>query len=120
MKKKPILCVEDHPDTCELISVVLDKYEVISAYSMADALVQATKQKFGLYLLDYHLPDGTGIELCLLIKNFDTETPILFITGTSSMTEEQALTIGAQGLIQKASNSFIKDLQAKAAKLLKK
>lgn len=120
MKKKTVLCVEDHPDTCELISVILEKYEVISAYSMADALDQATKQKFGLYLLDYHLPDGTGIELCLLIKNFDKKTPILFVTGTSSMTEDQAFTIGAQGLLKKTSSSFVADLQAKAAEILKK
>lgn len=118
MKKKSVLCVEDHPDTCELISMILKKYEVVSANSMADALAQATKRKFALYLLDYHLPDGTGIELCLLIKNFDTETPMLFVTGTSSMTEKQALTIGAQGLIKKTCDTFVKDLEAKAAEIL--
>ena len=107
MTKKRILCVEDHQDTCELISTILINYEVISAYSIEDALRLATLEKFSLYLLDYHLPDGTGLELSLLIKNFDTETPILFVTGTSSMTEAQALKIGAQGLIQKGSNSFL-------------
>jgi CheY-like chemotaxis protein len=118
MQKKRILCVEDHPDTCELISTVLHKYEVVSAYSKADALVQATKEKFNLYLLDYHLPDGNGLELCLLIKNFDTETPILFVTGTSSMTKKQAVTIGAQGLIKKTSNSFIEELEKKVSDIL--
>jgi CheY-like chemotaxis protein len=117
MQKKRILCVEDHPDSCDLITTILDKYEVISAYSMADALVQASKGKIDLFLLDYHLPDGNGIELCLLIKNFNTETPILFITGTSSMTQKQAVNIGAQGLIKKGSDSFIEDLRKKAAEL---
>jgi CheY-like chemotaxis protein len=60
---------------------------------MAEAINLATKEKFDLYLMDSHLPDGTGLELCLLIKNFDTETPILFVTGTSNMTEKQALDI---------------------------
>ena len=68
--------------------------------------------------MDYHLPDGTGIELCLLIKNFDAETPILFVTGTSSMVEEQALNIGAQGLIKKNNDHFAEKLSAKVAELL--
>jgi CheY-like chemotaxis protein len=118
MRKKRILCVEDHPDTCALISTILNKYEVVSTYSMADALVQASKGKFDLYLFDYHLPDGNGIELCLLIKNFDTETPMLFVTGTSSMTQKQATNIGAQGLIKKTSDSFIEDLEKKVSELL--
>ena len=44
--KKRILCVEDHPDTCELISTILKKYDCTSAYSKADALSLATKEKF--------------------------------------------------------------------------
>lgn len=116
--KKRILCVEDHPDICELISIILKKYECTSANSKVNALRLATKEKFDLYLLDYHLPDGNGIELCLLIKNFDTETPILFLTGTSSMTEKQALKIGAQGLIKNTSDNFIGQLQKKVSELL--
>ena len=116
--KKRILCVEDHPDTCELISTILKKYECTSAYSKADALFLATKDKFDLYLLDYHLPDGNGIELCLLIKNFDTTAPILFITGTSSMNEQQTLAIGAQGLIKNTTDNFVDKLQKKVSELL--
>jgi CheY-like chemotaxis protein len=116
--KKRILCVEDHPDTCELISTILKKYECTSAYSKADALMLATKEKFDIYLLDYHLPDGNGIELCLLIKNFDTKTPILFVTGTSSMNEKQALNIGAQGLIKNTSDNFVDKLQKRVSELL--
>ena len=117
---KRILCVEDHTDTGELISAILKDYEVVLAYSMADALIQATKQKFNLYLLDYHLPDGTGLELCLLIKNFDTETPILFFTGTSSMTKEQAIKVGAQGLVRKGKASFTDELRKTVSELIEK
>ena len=120
MTKKRILCVEDHQDTHDLISIVLNKYKLISAYSMEDALRLATLEKISLYLLDYHLPDGTGLELSLLIKNFDTETPILFVTGTSSMTETQALKIGTQGVIKKGSHNFVKDLKDKVEQLLEK
>lgn len=116
--KKRILYVEDHPDTRELIETILKEYECTSAYSKADALSLATKEKFDLYLLDYHLPGGNGIELCLLIKNFDTKTPILFLTGTSSMTERQALKIGSQGLIKNTGDNFVEKLEKKVSELL--
>jgi CheY-like chemotaxis protein len=104
--KKQILCVDDNCDTCDLITVILKDYDVTSAFSMADAVKQATAKKFVLYLLDYHLPDGTGLELCLMLRAFDKETPILFATASSSITEAQVITAGAQGLVKKASSSF--------------
>jgi CheY-like chemotaxis protein len=120
MSKKRILCVEDHEDTCALISTILKNFEVVHSYSMADALRLATLEKFHLYLFDYHLPDGTGLELALLMKNFDTKTPILFITGTSSMSEKQAIKIGAQGLVKKGTPSFVEDLEIRVAEILEK
>lgn len=118
MRTKRILCVEDHQDTCELISVFLVQYQVVSAYNIYDAISLAKHKNFDLYLIDYHLADGTGIELCSIIKNFDTKTPILFITGSSSITESQILKIGAQGLVKKGKFSFLEDLESIVKKLI--
>jgi CheY-like chemotaxis protein len=85
---------------------------------MAEALRLASEEKFSLYLMDYHLPDGTGVELCQQIKSFDTETPIIFITASSSMNEQQALHIGAQGLIKKTDDKFSEKLPTKVFYLL--
>ncbi|MCA1594570.1 MAG: response regulator [Acidobacteria bacterium] len=117
--KKHILCVDDNSDTCDLVSAILKEYEVTSAYSMADAVKRATAEKFDLYLLDYHLPDGTGLELCLMLRTFDHDTPILFATATSSITEPQVITAGAQGLMQKGRPSFVDDLPARVSQLLR-
>jgi CheY-like chemotaxis protein len=118
MKKKRILCVEEHEDTCALISHVLEKYEIKSAKSKSEALIHATQEKFNLYLLNYHLPDGDGLELVLLIKNFDPETPILFVVGTNYISEKQALMVGAEGLLQIDSSSFLVDLEEKVSALI--
>ena len=118
MAKKKILCVEDHPDICELVSAVLKDFEVISANSVEEALKNAEKGKFSLYLLDYHLPDGTGADLTRSIRNFDSATPILFFTATSSITEPKALKIGAQGVVRKATDSFITDLMDTVTRLV--
>jgi CheY-like chemotaxis protein len=97
----------------------LSDYEIITAFSMADAIKQATAQKFDLYILDYHLPDGTGLELCLMLRGFDRDTPILFATASSSITEAQVITAGAQGLIKKCTTSFSADLPVRVAQLLR-
>jgi two-component system OmpR family response regulator len=117
--KKHILCVDDSTDTCELVTHILKDYKVTSAHSMADAVKRATAEKHDLYILDYHLPDGTGLELCLMLRTFDSDTPILFATATSSITEAQVITAGAQGLIRRVDSSFLYDLPAKVSQFLK-
>lgn len=117
--KKRILCVDNNSDICEIVSLALRSYEVTPAYSMADAIRKATAEKFDLYILDYHLPDGTGLELCLMLRAFDRDTPLLFVTATSRITEAQVITAGAQGLVRKVAPSFVGALQAKASQLLK-
>jgi CheY-like chemotaxis protein len=117
--KKHILCVDDNSDTCELVSHILKEYAVASAYSVADAVKRATAERFDLYVLDYHLPDGTGLELCLMLRTFDRDTPILFATATGEIVESQVITAGAQGLVKKGSASFVDDLKAKVSQMLK-
>jgi DNA-binding response OmpR family regulator len=84
---------------------------------VADALKIATAEKFDLYILDYHLPDATGLDLCLKLRTFDTKTPILFATSTSSITEAKVISSGAQGLISMGGISFVRDLQARVSRL---
>ena len=85
---------------------------------MADAVKRATAERYDLYLLDYHLPDGTGLEPCLMLRTFDRDIPILFATATSSITEAQVIRAGAQGLIRKAATSFPDDLPSRVSQLL--
>jgi CheY-like chemotaxis protein len=59
------------------------------AHSKAEALRKATGGLFDLYLLDYYLPDGTGLELCLLIRDFDGSTPVLFVTDVAEPGQQQ-------------------------------
>lgn len=99
--KRRILCVDDQADMCSLISTILSGYEVVSAHSKAEALRLATGGLFDLYLLDYYLPDGTGLELCLLLRDFDDSTPILFVTDETDLSEQQIQSVNAQGIIRK-------------------
>ncbi len=116
--KNRVLCVEDHPDTCELIAFVLKEFEVISAATKADAVELAKTADFKLILMDYHLPDGTGEELCRDIRNFDSRTPILFVTGSSTFSETRARSIGAQGTLRKGHPHFLNELRERASELV--
>lgn len=99
-----VLCVEDHKDTynyiCQMLA--LAGYRTVNAATVAEGVRLAETEKFDLYLLDYDLPDGTGLDLCRLIRDFDKQTPILFHSSYSdSGLRASALEAGAQGYITK-------------------
>ena len=83
--KGRILCVDDDKDTCELVTVLLGQagYEVIQALNIADGLTLARREHFDLILLDWFFDDGTGLELCQMIRAFDSQTIILFYSGVA-------------------------------------
>lgn len=118
MSKKRILYVEDYPELRQLIPLVLTDYEVVPALGMMDGLDLAHDEKFDLYLIDYYLPDGTGFDLTLSIRNFDPQTPILFLSGESSLTEQQIINLGANGLVEKGSDFFVHELSSKISQML--
>jgi two-component system, NtrC family, response regulator HydG len=99
--KQRVLCVDDDATTCEVMGFILRDCELISAHTKAEALKKVIAEPFDLIILDYHLPDGTGVEICSFIRAFDKFTPIYFCTTTSSLSDEQAITVGAQGIIKK-------------------
>jgi two-component system, OmpR family, response regulator ArlR len=115
--QKRILCVEDDRSTYELIALLLSNYEVIMASNKADALRLASIESFDLYILDYHLPDGFGTEVCGYIRASDQKTPIIFSTSDDLLTKTHLNTIGAQHLVRKGM-SFNKDLEAAVSDLL--
>ena len=115
--RKKILCIEDQPDTCDMFQIVLPDYKIVSAASKTEGVSLARTGHFSLILLDYYLPDGTGDEVCGMIRGFDQITPILFVTGSRSFTERRARAIGAQGTVKKASPTFIEQIQARTSEL---
>ncbi len=57
-----------------------DGFEVLSATSAAAGLQFAKEHRFDLYFFDLSLPGITGVELLRSIREFDEDTPILFIS----------------------------------------
>lgn len=104
--KSRVLYIEDHEDTRELVTLLLSQksYEVITGATIESGIALAIAQKFDLYLLDSWLPDGSGLDLCRQIRQFDKTTPILFYSAAAYASDhETALRCGAQAYLIKPS-----------------
>ena len=100
--QKRILYVDDDVDMVEVIKLFLSDYEVSSAYTLPEGLHLARIQYFDLYLLDNWLADESGIELCRLIRQFDSNTPIIFISAAAYEHDMlEAMMAGAQAYLKK-------------------
>lgn len=69
MPKKKILCAESYKDTAQAVKVLLDiaGFDVEIVHSGVDAL-QKAKEGFHLCLMDVILPDMTGWDLFVKLK----------------------------------------------------
>lgn len=98
--KGRILFIDDDQDTCEMISLLLGQagYEATIASSVTEGLSKARSDRFDLILLDWYFPDGTGLDLCKMIRSYDSKIPIFFYTGIAfDAYIHKAMQAGAQG-----------------------
>jgi DNA-binding response OmpR family regulator len=106
--KHRILYIEDHEDTRELVTLVLSQkdFDVMSDRTIENGIRLAAENDFDLYLLDSWLPDGSGLDLCKKIREFDSLTPILFYSAAAYESDkDQAMQCGAQGYLIKPSHT---------------
>jgi DNA-binding response OmpR family regulator len=99
-----ILCIDDHDDTSEMLKLLLvhEDYEVQTAATMQEALALAKSQQFDLYVLDRHLPDGSGLELCTKLNEITPGVPCIFYTGAAyAIHRTEAIAAGADAYVAK-------------------
>lgn len=77
-----ILVVEDDLALSTGLCFELDAagYATQAAYNCRKAEYLVEQEKFALVILDVNLPDGSGFELCRIIKNCYPELPVIFLT----------------------------------------
>ncbi len=65
-----ILIADDEPHIVELVRVTLEdeRTRVIEAFDGATALARAATHRPDLILLDVHLPDVSGLEVCARLR----------------------------------------------------
>jgi CheY-like chemotaxis protein len=119
LSEKKILCVEDHQDTCELISIILSDYEVTFSKTIAESIELFKTQAFDLCILDYWLSDGHGLNLCRQILALRPDTPVIFASGVTQQSEiQKAMEAGARTFLVKPYSldelqQIVKDLTSR-------
>lgn len=99
---KKILCVDDDRDTCELLSFLLSDYEFVFTHNLEDARNLIENQNFDLFILDNWLPDGSGVELCRKIREFQPDVAIIFTSAAGRKDDiQKAFNAGANAYLVK-------------------
>jgi two-component system response regulator ChvI len=101
-----VLHVEDDPNCREAIADQLSDHGFVvrsfaDAFSLADGL--AVSSEADIILLDWDLPDISGIELLIELRRFGVNLPVVFLTGYGFTAQENlAFETGAIDFIDKA------------------
>ncbi|MHB1730637.1 MAG: response regulator transcription factor [Leptospirillum sp.] len=101
---KQILLVEDDPMIGQtlVLSLPYRGYDLKVAESAARASALLDNMIFDLILLDVQLPDGSGFDLCRIIRDKDRLIPILMLSArTDEPSVVKGLSLGADDYIRK-------------------
>jgi DNA-binding response OmpR family regulator len=100
--------IEDDPDIRVVVAEVCrrDGYQVVEAASGRDGIQVAMSGRPDLVLLDWVLPDVSGVEVCRQLRRQGLDAPILMLTGrTSKVDVIVGLEVGADDYITKPFDS---------------
>jgi len=88
-----VLLVEDDPTTRAFLHAAIRALdvEIDLAASMQDALTQANSSAYAAWLIDAHLPDGSGSELLAKLRQSHPDIPALAHTAVTDEAELQRL-----------------------------
>jgi len=114
-----ILLVED--DTCLSETVcqwlTFEKHIVETAFSGPEALEQLRFDTFDIVVMDWHIPELTGIEVCKQFRSAGGTTPILMLSGNDGAADRQeGMRAGASDYLRKPFQ--LKELSARMKKLI--
>ena len=81
--KKKVLVVEDNPNMSGLLADMLEIFEVESVLASdgVEALGIVNDQDFSMVISDLRMPNMSGTELLLAVKEKYPKMPVVFISG---------------------------------------
>ena len=99
-----VLFVDDDEDACEILRLLMSScgIDATCAQSPAEAWPLIRAQSFDLFVLDGWLPGIDGFELCRQIREFDSDTPIIFYSGAAYDADiQKGIAAGANAYVTK-------------------
>src|SRR4249919_2794784 len=101
---KRILVVDDEPSITDAVSTALryEGYQVEEAANGRDALAAVTREEPALVVLDWMLPDISGVEVGRRLRERGFKTAILFLTAKDAVEDKvEALRAGGDDYVTK-------------------
>lgn len=95
-----ILCIDDDAKTSSWIKIMLKASkvgaEVVTVGTGREAFIRLNQEDFDLCILEYALPDMTGVQLTSLLRQMGSSVPLLFFTAMNRpIDRERAMAAGA-------------------------
>jgi DNA-binding NtrC family response regulator len=83
-----LLVVDDEPGVCYSFARVYgdEQTRILSAGTVAEGLRLFRSEKPEVVVLDYQLPDGTGLQAFEMIRSISPKQPVIFITAHGTAT----------------------------------
>ena len=116
-----LLIVDDDPELLRFLMEELSGagHQCTGCDNGQDALVRLRTESFDLVVLDWTLPDFTGVELCRRLRRSANTTPVLMLTARDDVDERvQALDAGVDDYLTKPFN--LKELHARVRAQLRR
>ncbi len=105
---KKILIIEDEPDMCLLLNIILTgkNIQLEHVKSLSSAITYLKSDDPTVIILDNKLPDGYGIDFIPEIRKTNPQIKIIMISGYNGAVEDLAIDNGADIFLNKP---FTKD-----------
>jgi DNA-binding response OmpR family regulator len=116
-----ILIIEDDEELANKVKdwLVYEKFTVDVAHNGNDGNHFLAAYQYDLIILDWSLPDSSGLEICKSFRSKGGVTPILFLTGKDSIeSKELGLDSGADDYVTKPFH--VKELGARVRALVRR
>ena len=102
-----ILIIEDDLTFSQLLEGFLKKHghEPVIVHDVKNAIKTLSQQEFQLLLIDYRLPDGTGLDILTHAREKNLHSPVVIMTSFNDVrTAVRAIQLGAMDYITKPVN----------------
>ncbi|MBI5815392.1 MAG: sigma-54-dependent Fis family transcriptional regulator [Nitrospinae bacterium] len=102
--KENILVVDDDLNSLQVVEqfLKLKKYEVTPCLTFGDAKREFSPGLFDAAILDYYMPDTTGLDMMRQLRETDPDLPVIILTG------ERDIKIAVEAMKQGAFNYILK------------
>jgi len=104
LNRSRVLFVDDDEDACEILTLLMSScgIDATCAQSPAEAWPLIRAQGFDLFVLDGWLPGIDGFEFCRQIREFDSDTPVIFYSGAAYDADiQRGIAAGANAYVTK-------------------